>query len=148
MNTAHAGRALMGISVFACLGFAGVEHSATGQSATKGCLPPGRGSDYILSEYRSLMGRTDAIATMMLSIAGVPKVSVNAISVRLDSATCSRAADAYSAALSNPDSNRLVHVVKVGPRFIVVDPALPNPRSVQVTFDTLFSQPPLSVLGK
>jgi hypothetical protein len=112
------------------------------------CSPPGRISDYMIDEYVSLMERTDAIATEMLAHRAVPKVPVNAVKLISDTTTCRKAAEAYSAAFALPDSSRFVHVVKVGARYVVVDPALSASGYVLTTFDTLFTQPPLSTYGR
>ena len=132
------------------IGFARTSQSSLPhEAASKGCLSPGVISDYIVGEYVSLMGRNDPTATRLLSIAGVPKVPANAIALVSDTTKCRKAAEAYSAALAKPDSNRLVHLIKVGARYLVVDTVrASDPRYLVVVFDTLFSQPPLSVLAK
>lgn len=113
----------------------------------RGCLPPGTISDYIVAEYKALMGRSDAAAMQLLTLAAVPKVAVSAVVLVSDTTRCRRAAEAYSAAMA-ADSNRLVHVVRVGARHIVVDPAFSESDYITVTFDSVFSQPPLAVNGR
>lgn len=110
-------------------------HSPTG----RGCLPPDSTAFDLREELIALMGRTDPLADTILSAEGVVRVPTSEITLVFDSTLCRRAADAYNAAESRRDTNRKVHVVKAGIRFVVLDPAnRAGEYETGITFDSSF----------
>jgi hypothetical protein len=92
-------------------------------------------------ELIALMGRSDALADTILLAEGVSRVGTSQIAIIADTTSCRRAADAYSSAVAIPDSNRMVHTIKVGIRYVVIDPShYAGSYKVGVTFDSSFTQ--------
>jgi hypothetical protein len=68
-------------------------------------------------------------------------VVTSQIAIVADTTTCRRAANAYSTAVAIPDENRLVHTVRAGIRYVVIDPTHHSgDYRVGVTFDSSFTQ--------
>ncbi len=73
----------------------------------------------------------------MYNVARVKSREVGAVT---DIGVCGRAAVAYGKALSDNTPNRKVHILRVGDRYIVMDPDyLPDDYHRAVTFDSTFS---------
>lgn len=84
---------------------------------------------------------TDFFSDTVLAVYGVARVAASQIAIVSDSTTCSRAANAYSNAISVSDPNRLVHAIKAGIRYVVIDPSYtPSPYKIGITFDSSFTQ--------
>lgn len=106
-----------------------------------GCLPQDSFALDLKDELVSLMGRTDALSDTTLAAEGVARVATSQIAVVADTTTCARAANAYSAAIEVPDGNRLVHAIRTGIRYVVIDPSYHSGSyRVGVTFDSSFTQ--------
>jgi hypothetical protein len=59
-----------------------------------------------------------------------------------DPVVCERAAVAYSNAVNQQAADRKVHILKIGDRYIVMDPDYqPDDYHRAVTFDSTFSKP-------
>lgn len=132
-----------------CLFFAGgvAANAAYSKTITErefsgaGCLPQDSLAIDLKDELVQLMGRTDAMADTLLAIEGITRVATTQIAIVVDSATCARAANAYSTSVSLPDPNRLVHAIRAGIRYLVMDPTFRNgPHKVGITFDSSFTQ--------
>jgi hypothetical protein len=84
---------------------------------------------------------TDPMTDTALAAYGVLRVPSSQIAIVSDTTTCRRAADAYSVAIGIPDENRLVHAIKAGTRYVVIDPSYtPSVYKTGITFDSSFTQ--------
>lgn len=110
-------------------------------TAVAGCAPLDSLAIDLKDELVELMGRTDAMADTLLAIEGIARVPTTEISIVSDQTTCARAADAYGTYVSVSDPNRLVHAIRAGIRYLVMDPVYRNgPHKLGVTFDSSFTQ--------
>ena len=87
------------------------------------------------------MRRKDAQAEHTLSVYQVERVKAREIRPVTDPVVCERAALAYGRAVRRDDPSRRVHIVRVGDRYVVMDPAfIPDDYHRAVTFDSTFSK--------
>jgi hypothetical protein len=68
------------------------------------------------------MRRSDKVAEKVLKAYSVPRVKPSEVRPVNDPVICQRAAVAYGKALSAEDGDRQVHILRVGNRYIVMDP--------------------------
>ena len=88
------------------------------------------------------MRRKDQIADRMLRTYGVARVKRNEVKPVTDPVTCERAAIAYGRVFSDQSGDRKVHILRVGDRYIVMDPSYqPDDYHRAVTFDSTFTRP-------
>ena len=107
-----------------------------------GCVKAAAGARYNQRLFVSLMRRRDAIAERTLAVYNVVRVKSRDVKPITDPVVCSRAAAAYSVAVKAEDPGRKVHILRVGDRYIVMDPDyLPDAYHRAVTFDSTFSKP-------
>jgi hypothetical protein len=86
------------------------------------------------------MRRKDALAERTLSVYKVARVKAKDVRPVSDPATCTRAANAYTKAVNDSSSDRRVHILRVGDRYIVMDPDyIVDDYHRAVTFDSTFS---------
>ncbi|MEO5588553.1 MAG: hypothetical protein ABIS03_03115 [Gemmatimonadaceae bacterium] len=111
-------------------------------STSAGCARSIAGSRYNQRLFRSLMRRTDSIAEQTLEVYRVPRVRPQEILPVTDPVVCSRAAIAYNRAVGENSSDRKVHILRVGNRYVVMDPAFKaSGHRRAVTFDSTLTQP-------
>src|SRR5512140_782388 len=91
-------------------------------SHTPGCVRPVPGSRYNQRLFLSLMRRRDAMADRTLAVYKVARVKAKDVKPVSDPATCSRAANAYTQVVHDSTRDRKVHILRVGDRYIVMDP--------------------------
>ena len=110
-------------------------------SWTPGCRVADGFSWNFREDILRAMSQTNSATDRLIASTGLVRVPVSQVAYVTDPTTCERAANAYSAALSLPDSTRQVHAVKAGIRFLVIDPSL-NEGGYRsgVTFDSSFTQ--------
>jgi hypothetical protein len=109
-------------------------------SHAPGCVRPVVGSRYNQGLFLSLMRRHDALAEKTLAVYKVSRVKARDVKPINDPATCSRAANAYTQVVQDSSSSRKVHVLKVGNRYIVMDPDyVVDDYHRAITFDSTFS---------
>ncbi len=107
-----------------------------------GCVRSAPGARYNQRLFMSLMRRRDAIAERTLAVYNVGRVKSREVKSVTDPVVCSRAAAAYNAAVKDDEPNRKVHILRVGDRYIVMDPDYrPDDYHRAVTFDSTFSKP-------
>lgn len=107
-----------------------------------GCVRAVAGARYNQRLFVSLMRRRDAFAERTLAVYNVMRVKSRDVKPITDPVVCSRAAAAYNVALKEDDPDRKVHILRVGDRYIVMDPDyLPDDYHRAVTFDSSFSKP-------
>lgn len=83
------------------------------------------------------MRRTDKVSGKFLQVYNVPRVKPSEVRPINSPVICQRAAVAYGKALNAEDSNRRVHVLRVGNRYIVMDPDFTvDNQHRAVTFDS------------
>ena len=87
-----------------------------------GCARPVAGSRYNHQLFRSLMRRKDQTSERFLKAYNVPRVSPLEVRPVSNPKVCKRAAVAYGVAVNQTNSAHRVHVLRVGKRFIVMDP--------------------------
>jgi hypothetical protein len=106
-----------------------------------GCVRGIAGSPYNQRLFRSLMHRKDRIAARLLSVYNVPRVSSLEVRPVIDPVVCHRAAVAYGKVVRQEDPGRKVHILRVGTRYIVMDPdfVIDN-RHRAVTFDSTLTK--------
>lgn len=105
------------------------------------CLPPERIPTMIQADLVRLMARTDSLSNKILISRGVVRVPTTQILIVSDTTTCRRAADAYSAAIDIPSSNRTVYAVRAGIRYVVIDPSYRlGEWKLAITFDSSFTE--------
>ena len=106
-----------------------------------GCAPAIIGSRYNHRLFVSLMRRKDKIAERFLTVYNVPRVSTLQVRPVSNPVICRRAAIAYGKVVNEGVPNRKVHVLRVGPRYIVMDPDyVVEKRHRAVTFDSTFTK--------
>lgn len=98
------------------------------------------GSLYNQRLFLSLMRRRDAIAERTLAVYKVLRVKPKDVKPINDPAMCSRAANAYTQVVHDSNHERKVHVLRVGDRYIVMDPDyIVDDYHRAVTFDSTFT---------
>ncbi|MDO8501889.1 MAG: hypothetical protein Q7S20_08590 [Gemmatimonadaceae bacterium] len=107
-----------------------------------GCVRPAPGARYNQRLFTSLMRRRDAIAERTLAVYNVMRVKSRDVKPVSDPALCARAAIAYGRALHAESPDRKVHILRVGDRYVVMDPDYrPDDYHRAVTFDSTFTRP-------
>ena len=107
-----------------------------------GCVRAVAGVRYNQRLFSSLMRRKDQIADRMLRTYNVHRVSRRDVKPVTDPVVCERAAIAYGRVLNDRSDDRKVHILRVGDRYIVMDPAYqPDDYHRAVTFDSTFTRP-------
>jgi hypothetical protein len=107
---------------------------------TTGCVRPVPGSRYNQRLFLSLMRRKDALAERTLAVYKVARVKADEVRPVSDPATCTRAANAYTHVVGDSSSSRKVHILRVGDRYVVMDPDYEvDGYHRAVTFDSTFS---------
>ena len=107
-----------------------------------GCVKAIAGERYNQRLFMSLMRRKDAIAERTLVVYNVARVKSREVKPVSDPVICSRAAAAYSVAVNEDSPDRQVHILRVGNRFIVIDPDYrPDEYRRAITFDSTFTKP-------
>ena len=107
-----------------------------------GCVRVVAGAKYNQRLFTSLMRRKDKIADRMLSTYGVHRVDRKEVKPVTDPVVCERAAMAYGRVLNDQATDHKVHILRVGDRYIVMDPTFqPDEYHRAVTFDSTFTQP-------
>ncbi|HEX6576131.1 MAG TPA: hypothetical protein VF042_14280 [Gemmatimonadaceae bacterium] len=107
-----------------------------------GCVHATAGARYNQRHFTSLMRRKDAKAERTLIEYNVERVKSREIKPVNDPVVCERAALAYGRAVQQDESGRKVHILRVGDRFIVMDPDfVPDDHHRAVTFDSTFAKP-------
>ena len=87
------------------------------------------------------MYRKDKIAERFLTAYNVPRVSPLQVRPVSNPSICRRAALAYSKVVNEGTQPRHVHILRVGPRYIVMDPDyLVENHHRAVTFDSNFTK--------
>ena len=106
-----------------------------------GCVRGIAGSPYNQRLFRSLMHRKDKIAVRFLSVYNVGKVSALDVRPVNDPVVCHRAAMAYGKVVGSSDPGRKVHILRVGSRYIVMDPDfVVDNHHRAVTFDSTLTK--------
>ena len=106
-----------------------------------GCVRATAGARYNQRLFTSLMRRKDAKAERTLSVYGVERVKSREIKPINDPVVCERAALAYGRAVQQDEPGRRVHILRVGDRYVVMDPDfVPDAYHRAVTFDSTFSK--------
>jgi hypothetical protein len=107
-----------------------------------GCVRGVLGSRYNQRLFLSLMRRKDHVANRFFDTYKVERVKQSEVRPVSDPVVCARAAAAYSSALHQDAEGRKVHILRVGNRYIVMDPELiVDDHHRAVTFDSTFSTP-------
>ena len=110
-------------------------------SHSAGCVHGVAGARYNQRLFSSLMRRKDQIADRMLRTYNVTRVKSFEVKPVNDPVVCERAALAYGQVLQQADSSRKVHILRVGDRYIVMDPDyVPDDYHRAVTFDSSFTR--------
>jgi hypothetical protein len=106
-----------------------------------GCVKSTAGARYNQRLFTSLMRRKDPKAERTLVVYNVERVKLREIKPVTDPVVCGRAANAYSRAVRHDEPDRQVHILRVGNRYIVMDPDFqPDNYHRAVTFDSTFSK--------
>lgn len=109
---------------------------------TLGCVTLDPMFRYNQRLFTSLMRRKDKNASHMLDIYKVSRVKARDIRSVSEPVLCARAAVAYGKVFNDDISNRQVHILRVGDRYIVSDPDYEvDGERRAVTFDSTFSTP-------
>lgn len=109
---------------------------------TPGCVRPDPMSRYNQRLFTSLMRRKDEIARRTIAAYKVPRVRSREIQPVTEPVMCTRAAVAYGRALHDDAVGRRVHILRVGDRYVVMDPEYKVDQYHRaVTFDSTFSKP-------
>lgn len=109
-------------------------------SHSPGCVKPMLGSRYNERLMMSLMRRKDALAARTLAVYNVERVKARDVKPINDPVTCSRAANAYTQVVHDSSTDRKVHILRVGNRYIVMDPDyIVDDYHRAVTFDSTFA---------
>jgi hypothetical protein len=107
-----------------------------------GCVTSTPGARYNQRLFTSLMRRRDPNAERTLVVYNVPRVKSRDVKPVTDPVVCRRAANAYSRAVQQDEPDRQVHILRVGDRYIVMDPDFrPDDYHRAITFDSTFSKP-------
>lgn len=106
-----------------------------------GCAHPVVGSRYNQRLFVSLMHRKDKVSDRFLTAYNVPRVSPFQVRPVSNPTLCRRAALAYGKVVNEGDQPRRVHILRVGARYIVMDPDyFVNNHHRAVTFDSTFTK--------
>jgi hypothetical protein len=106
-----------------------------------GCARPVVGSRYNYHLFRSLMHRKDKIAVRFLAVYNVPRVAPLQVRPVSNPTVCRRAAIAYGKVINEGTQPRKVHILRVGQRFIVMDPDyIVDNHHRAVTFDSTLTK--------
>lgn len=106
-----------------------------------GCVRGIAGSPYNQRLFRSLMHRKDKIAARFLTAYNVSKVSSLDVRSVNDPVVCHRAALAYGKVVGKDEPGRKVHILRVGTRYIVMDPHfVVDNHHRAVTFDSTLTK--------
>jgi len=106
-----------------------------------GCVRGIAGSPYNQRLFRSLMHRKDRIAARFLTAYNVGKVSSLDVRSVNDPVVCRRAALAYGKVVGKDEPGRKVHILRVGTRYIVMDPDfVVDNHHRAVTFDSTLTK--------
>jgi hypothetical protein len=107
-----------------------------------GCVRVVAGARYNQRLFTSLMRRKDRVAERMLKTYNVRRVDRHDVKSVTDPVVCERAAIAYGRVFNDQSDDRKVHILRVGDRYIVMDPSYqPDDYHRAVTFDSTFTQP-------
>jgi hypothetical protein len=107
-----------------------------------GCVRSVAGARYNQRLFTSLMRRKDAIAERTLRTYGVERVHRREVKPVTDPVVCERAAMAYGRVMRDETTDRKVHILRVGERYIVMDPDYhADDFQRAVTFDSTFTRP-------
>jgi hypothetical protein len=110
-------------------------------SHSPGCVRPALGSRYNQRLFLSLMRRKDAIAERWLATYKVDRVKAKDVQPINDPVICSHAANAYTKVVHDSSTDRQVHILRVGNRYIVMDPDyVVDDYHRAVTFDSTFTK--------
>ena len=110
-------------------------------SRDAGCVRSVAGARYNQRLFTSLMRRKDAVAERTLKTYNVERVKRRDVKPVTDPVLCERAAIAYGRVLRDESSDRKVHILRVGDRYIVSDPDYqPDDFKRAVTFDSTFTK--------
>ena len=110
-------------------------------SSDAGCVHSTAGARYNQRLFTSLMRRKDAKAERTLHVYNVDRVKSRDVKPVTDPVVCERAALAYGRVLQNDEPDRKVHILRVGDRYIVMDPDfVPDDYHRAVTFDSTFTR--------
>lgn len=113
---------------------------ASPQHNEPGCARPVPGSRYNQQLFRSLMRRKDKVAERFLTVYNVRRVSPFDVRPVSNPRVCKRASLAYGKALNQPSVHK-VHILRVGTRFVVMDPDyVVDNHHRAVTFDSTFTK--------
>jgi hypothetical protein len=130
------------IGIFAATSILALSPAGFPPLHTPGCVRPEPGQRYNLRLFKWIMRRKDAKAEKTLEVYRVNRVKPIDVRPVSDLEICNRAAVAYGRALNQPSSDRKVHILRVGDRFIVMDPDYqPDEYRRAMTFDSSFSKP-------
>ena len=92
--------------------------------------------------FTSLMRRKDSIADRTLRTYNVSRVDRREVKSVTDPVICERAAIAYGRVFNDQSDDRKVHILRIGDRYIVMDPSYkPDDYHRAVTFDSTFTKP-------
>lgn len=99
---------------------------ASRAAAQSVCRGPDADLDLRVRVTKSFVMRTDAGAVSARQQQGLPAVSDTSVQAILTDSVCAAARDSYNAALptAQQQPGRLVYVIRVGNRYVVVDPTL------------------------
>ena len=105
------------------------------------CAPSNTGlAQDLASLFKWMMAGDDSSRVGARTRAAIPKVDSTTITFVSDTALCRTAANAYTAALQDTTAMRSVHVIKIGNRYVVLDPfKWAGQITPAVTFDSTFS---------
>jgi len=107
-----------------------------------GCVHSSPGARYNQRLFTSLMRRRDHNAERTLHVYNVRRVKSRQIKAVTDPVVCERAALAYGRVVRHEDPERKVHILRVGERYVVMDPDFrPDDYHRAVTFDSSFTNP-------
>lgn len=107
-----------------------------------GCLRLVAGARYNQRLFTSLMRRKDSIADRTLRTYNVSRVDRRDVKSITDPVICERAAIAYGRVFNDQSDDRKVHILRIGDRYIVMDPSYkPDDYHRAVTFDSTFTKP-------
>jgi hypothetical protein len=107
-----------------------------------GCARGVIGSRYNQRLFVSLMRRKDQVADRFFDTYKVHRVKQSDVRPVSDPVLCARAAQAYGKALNDNTEGRKVHILRIGDRYIVMDPGyVVDDHHRAVTFDSTFSTP-------
>jgi hypothetical protein len=129
-------------AVFAAAPILALSPMAFPASHDAGCARSAVGARHNQRVFSSLMRRNDAIAARKLADYQVTRVRSRDVKAVSDPVICERAAVAYARVMREESRGRKVQILRVGDRYIVIDPDYkPDSYHRAVTFDSTFSLP-------